>query len=117
MTSEELAALMARFEAEKGPIETAEIVIRPTPTTGKFSLAQTKEEDARSQRRGSAAGLAAQRAANPGCAEYQRERGKRNAERVAHLYKLGVELEVIARRLGLTPRSVRRHISSEGLRA
>lgn len=117
MTSEELAALMRQFEADKGPVQTAEIVIRSAPTGGKFNLGRTKQEDARSQQRGAAAGRAAQQAAKPGCAEYQRQRGRANAERVVHLYRQGVERDVIAQRVGISSRAVNRHIAAEGLRA
>ncbi|TLX52773.1 hypothetical protein DN824_21945 [Stutzerimonas nosocomialis] len=95
----QLAAQMAAWEAEHGPVETLPIHTEDKKPAFRITCPEKK---------------AAQQKASQASAKAERSR---NAERIGAMLRLGVKVPTIAERTGLAQRSVRRIIKEERLTA
>ncbi len=98
----EIAAKVAAYEAEFGPVQTLPIRTDDKRVPYRISCPEKKE---------AAKAKARQKMIEPRSAER-----KRNGERIGAMLKIGVPVRIIAERIGIAERSVRRILAEDGIK-
>lgn len=101
-----IADLTKPYEAKHGPIKTDAIeprIEQKRPGFNRGSNANPGQETQPAK-------------AEPGCAQYNRDRRRKNIERILPLLRAGLSTEQIGKAIGLTARAVRYIIARDNLR-